>query len=225
MAVTSVNNAVQGCRVGTVGRPFPGVEVKIAEDGEIFIRGRQNMRGYLGMPEATADVLDKDGWFHTGDIGNFDADGFLRITDRKKDLIKTSGGKYVAPQAIENALKATTPVISQVVVIGDRRKYISVLATVVEDEAKKAAAAAGEPAGTYREASQSKAVRAAVQGAVDKVNATLPSYETVKKFTILERDLSQEAGEMTPTLKVRRKVCIEKYKAQIDAMYDGESLE
>ena len=139
--------------------------------------------------------------------------------------MKTSGGKYIAPQAIENALKTASEVISQVVVIGDRRKYVSVLVTVVEDVAKKVAAAAGEPAGSYRDASQSKAVRAMVQAAVDKLNGTLPSYETIKRFTILERDLAQETGELTPTLKVRRKVAIEKFKSLIDAMYDGESLE
>ena len=224
IAVTSVNLPGQN-KLGTVGRSFPGVEVKIAEDGEILQRGRHIMRGYLGNPAATAEVIDKEGWFHTGDIGEIDADGYLRITDRKKDLIKTSGGKYIAPQALEGALKTMSEVISQVVVIGDRRKYVSVLATVVEDQAKKVAASAGEPAGTYMEAAKSNAVRARVQEAVDKLNATLPSYETIKRFTILDRDFSQETGELTPTLKVKRKAAIQKYKAQIDGMYDGESLD
>ena len=224
IAVTSVNLPGQN-KLGTVGRPFPGVEVKIAEDGEILERGRHIMRGYFGMPEATADVIDKDSWFHTGDIGEIDADGYLRITDRKKDLIKTSGGKYIAPQAIEGALKTITELISQVVVIGDRRKYVSVLVTVVEDQAKKVAAEAGEPAGTYGEASLSKAVRRKIEEAIDRVNATLPSYETIKRFTILERDFSLETGELTPTLKVKRKAATQKYKPQIDAMYDGEALD
>src|SRR5205807_1789422 len=224
IAVTSVNLPGQN-KLGTVGRPFPGVEVKIAEDGEILQRGRHIMRGYFGMPEATTEVIDKEGWFHTGDIGELDADGYLRITDRKKDLIKTSGGKYIAPQAIEGALKTMSEVISQVVVIGDRRKYVSVLTTVTEDQAKKVAAAAGEPAGTYSEAARSKAVRARVQEAIDKLNATLPSYETIKRFTILDRDFSQETGELTPTLKVKRKAATQKFKTQIDAMYDGESLD
>src|SRR5438128_52516 len=200
-----------------------GVEVKIRGDGEVLERGRQVMRGYLGMPEATAEAIDAEGWFHTGDIGELDIDGYLRITDRKKDLIKTSGGKYIAPQAIEGALKTMSDLISQVVVIGDRRKYVSVLVTVVEDQAKKVAAEAGEPASSYRAAASSKAVRAKVQDAIDRLNATLPSYETVKRFTIPDRDFSIESGELTPSLKVRRKAATQKFKAQIDAMYDGES--
>ncbi|HWE24066.1 MAG TPA: long-chain fatty acid--CoA ligase [Myxococcales bacterium] len=224
IAVTSVNLPGQN-KLGTVGRPFPGVEVKIAEDGEILERGRHIMRGYFGMPEATAEVIDKQGWFHTGDIGEIDADGYLRITDRKKDLIKTSGGKYIAPQAIEGALKTMTDLISQVVVIGDRRKYVSVLITVVEDVAKKTAAEGGEPAGSYRDASQSKAVRKKVEEAIERLNSTLPSYETIKRFTILERDFSLETGELTPTLKVKRKTATQHYKSQIDAMYDGEVLD
>src|SRR5205814_9065467 len=166
IAVTSVNLPGQN-KLGTVGRPFPGVEVKIAEDSEIIERGRHIMRGYFAMPEATAEVIDKDGWFHTGDIGDIDPDDYLRITDRKKDLIKTSGGKYIAPQAIEGALKTMSELISQVVVIGDRRKYVSVLVTVAEDQAKKVASDGGEAAGSYRDAAQSRSVRARVQDAVD----------------------------------------------------------
>src|SRR5262249_17941437 len=155
-------------------------------------RGRNVMRGYLGLPEATAEVIDKDGFFHTGDIGELDADGYLRITDRKKDLIKTSGGKYIAPQAIEGALKAGSQLISQVVVIGDRRKYGSVLLTVGGAEAKKVAGHSD-----YASATRHPAVRQRVQETIDRLNATLPSYETIKKFTILPRDFSQETGELT----------------------------
>jgi len=218
-AVTSVNLPGQN-KLGTVGRPFPGVEVKVAEDGEILMRGRNIMRGYLGLPEATADVIDKDGWFHTGDIGELDPDGYLKITDRKKDLIKTSGGKYIAPQAIEGVLKTSSELISQVVVIGDRRKYVSVLVTVAEPEAKKLTGAA-----TYAEAAQNPATRQKIQEAIDRVNATLPSYETIKRFTVLDRDFAQETGELTPTLKVKRKAATQKYKKEIDAMYDGESVD
>jgi long-chain acyl-CoA synthetase len=219
IAVTSVNLPGQN-KLGTVGRPFPGVEVKIADDCEILMRGRNIMRGYFGLAEATAEVIDKDGFFHTGDIGELDADGYLRITDRKKDLIKTSGGKYIAPQSIEGALKTASQLISQVVVIGDRRKYVSVLVTVVEAEAKKLSGAS-----SYAEATRSPAVRQAVQEAIDKVNATLPSYETIKRFSILDRDFSQETGEMTPTLKVKRKLATQRFKKEIDAMYDGESVD
>jgi long-chain acyl-CoA synthetase len=219
IAVTSVNLPGQN-KLGTVGRPFPGVEVKIEKDGEILERGRNIMRGYLGLPDATAEVIDKDGWFHTGDIGELDADGYLSITDRKKDLIKTSGGKYIAPQAIEGALKTSSELISQVVVIGDRRKYVSVLLTVVEAEAKKLSGAA-----TYAEATRHPAVRQKVQEAIDRLNATLPSYETIKRFHILDRDFSQETGELTPTLKVKRKACTQKFKKEIDGMYDGESVD
>ncbi len=219
IAVTSVNLPGQN-KLGTVGRPFPGVEVKIAEDGEILERGRNVMRGYLGLPEATAEVIDRDGWFRTGDIGEIDNDGYLKITDRKKDLIKTSGGKYIAPQSIEGALKTQSEVISQVVVIGDKRKYVSVLLTVVEAEAKKISGAA-----TYAEATRSAAVKQKVQEAIDKLNQTLPSYESIKRFTILERDFSQETGELTPTLKVKRKAATQKFKKEIDAMYDGETLD
>src|SRR3954462_3614702 len=224
IAVTSVNLPGQN-KLGTVGRPFPGVEVKIAQDGEILERGRNIMRGYFGMPEATAEVIDADGFFRTGDIGEVDRDGFLRITDRKKDLIKTSGGKYIAPQALEGALKTMSELVSQVVVIGDRRKYVSALVTVTEDQAKKVASAAGERAATYADAAHSSAVRTRVQVAVDQLNSTLASYETIKRFVILDRDLSQEAGDLTPTMKVKRKVISQKFKAQIDAMYDGESVE
>jgi long-chain acyl-CoA synthetase len=219
IAVTSVNLPGQN-KLGTVGRPFPGVEVKIAEDGEILMRGRNIMRGYLGLPEATAEVIDKDGFFHTGDIGDLDAGGYLKITDRKKDLIKTSGGKYIAPQALEGALKTGSELISQVVVIGDRRKYVSVLVTVVEAEAKKLTGA-----GSYAEATRSALLRQKIQEAIDRVNATVPSYETIKRFSVLDRDFTQETGELTPTMKVKRKAATQKFKKEIDAMYDGESVD
>jgi long-chain acyl-CoA synthetase len=219
IAVTSVNLPDQN-KLGSVGRPYPGVEVKIAEDGEILMRGRNVMRGYFNLPEATAEVIDKDGWFHTGDIGELDADGYLRITDRKKDLIKTSGGKYIAPQALEGALKTASELISQVVVIGDRRKYVSALLTVVEAEALRLT---GAP--SYAEATRSPVLRQRIQEAIDRLNATLPSYETIKRFAVLERDFSQETGEMTPTLKVKRKVASTKFRKEIDALYDGESID
>ena len=219
IAVTSVNLPGQN-KLGTVGRPLPAVEVKIVEDGEILMRGRNVMRGYLGLPEATAEVIDKEGFFRTGDIGDMDSDGYLKITDRKKDLIKTSGGKYIAPQALEGALKTGSELISQVVVIGDRRKYVSVLVTVAEPEAKKLT---GAP--SYADATRSPLLRQRIQEAIDRVNATVPSYETIKRFTILDRDFTQETGELTPTMKVKRKAATQKFKKEIDAMYDGESVD
>ncbi len=219
IALTSVNLPDQ-VKLGSVGRPYPGVEIKIAEDGEILERGPHIMRGYYNLPEATAEAIDKDGWYHTGDIGELDKDGYLTITDRKKDLIKTSGGKYIAPQALEGALKTASQLISQVVVIGDRRKYVSVLVTVVEAEALKLT---GAP--SYADATRSPALRRQIQEAIDRVNATVPSYETIKRFIVLERDFSQETGEMTPTLKVKRKVAATKFQKEIDSMYDEQTLE
>jgi long-chain acyl-CoA synthetase len=217
-AITTTNFPGRN-RVGTVGEAWPGVELRIAPDGEILQRGRSVMRGYYNRPELTREAIDADGWFHTGDIGELDSTGYLRITDRKKDLIKTSGGKYVVPQMIEGSIKTASEVISQVVVIGDQRKFVSVLVTVVDEQARKIAAAAGEPAGTAAEAARSKAVRARVQAAIDEVNARLPSFSTVKRLTILERDFSQETGELTPSLKVKRKACTDKYRAEIERMY------
>jgi long-chain acyl-CoA synthetase len=218
IALSSVNLPGQN-RLGTVGRPYPGVEVKLSSDGELLQRGRHIMRGYYNKPAATAEVIDKDGWFATGDVAEIDKDGYIRITDRKKDLIKTSGGKYIAPQAIEGALKTISPLISQVVVIGDEQKYVAVLLTVVEAEAKKLAAAANEPAGTHAEAARSRAVQSQVADAIARLNAELASYETVKRFVVLDHDFSQDAGQLTPTLKVKRKFCTAKYKAEVEEMY------
>jgi long-chain acyl-CoA synthetase len=169
-------------------------------------------------------VLDPDGWFHSGDIGEIDSDGYLRITDRKKDLIKTSGGKYIAPQELENALK-TEPLVSQVAIIGDRRRFVSALFTVNEENVAKFAAEQKLGSLSYAELCRRPEVRERIQKAVDALNARLPSYSTVKKFTILDADWSQQTGELTPKLSVKRKVVAEKFKAQIDAMYDGQSFD
>jgi long-chain acyl-CoA synthetase len=221
VALTSVNLRGEN-RLGTVGRPYAGVEVKLSADGELLQRGRHVMVGYLNHPDATAEVIDKDGWFATGDVAQLDQDGYIKITDRKKDLIKTSQGKYVAPQAIEGALKTLSPLISQVVVIGEGHKFITVLVTVVEAEALKIAAQAGEPATTYAEATRSKAVHAQVREAVLKLNSGLASYESVKRFVVLDHDLTQEGGQLTPTLKVKRRVCTARYRAEIAELYREE---
>jgi long-chain acyl-CoA synthetase len=207
-------------KIGTVGPAFPGTELKLADDGEILLRGPHLMKGYWQNPTATAEVLGDDGWFKTGDIGEMDSDGYVRITDRKKDLIKTSGGKYIAPQNLENALKGASTLISQVMIHGDRRKYVSVLFTLNEESARKLLADKGQTAGSLEELSKNAEVRGALQTVVDELNKTLPSYETIKKFEVLKTDFSVESGELTPSLKVKRKVITQRYMAVLDSMYD-----
>ncbi len=208
-------------KIGTVGPALPGTEVKIAQDGEILVRGPCIMKGYYKNPTATAEALEPDGWFHTGDIGEIDADGCLRITDRKKDIIVTAGGKNVAPQNIENTLK-TFPLVSQAMVYGDQRPYLVVLITVSEEPARKLLADMGVQAGAYAELGKRPEIRAAVQEIIQKVNADQPPYSTLKKFEIMEQDFTQESGELTPTLKVKRKFCGQKYSAIIEKLYEGK---
>jgi len=212
-------NRPEKYKFGTVGLPVPGTEVKIAEsDGEILLRCRGVMRGYHNLPDATKECITADGWFHTGDIGEFDSEGFLKITDRKKDLIKTSGGKYVAPQLLEGKLKTLNPIISQVCIHGDKRNFCSALITVEEEALKKWAEAKGI-SGSYTELTKNDAVRAEVQSAVDALNKSLPSYSTVKKFSILPTDFTIESGELTASMKMRRKVIEKKYAALLDDFY------
>jgi long-chain acyl-CoA synthetase len=214
-AGTTVNRIGKN-KIGTVGAPVPGTEVRIADDGEILLKGGGVMKEYYKRPEATAEVL-KDGWFYTGDIGEVDADGYVRITDRKKDLIKTSGGKYIAPQNLENELKAD-PLISQVMVHGDQRKFCVALITLSPENAKAWAAEHGLTDGEALHTHPK--VRARIQHAVDHMNSKQASYATIKKFVILQHDFTQENGELTPTLKVKRKVITNKFKSVIDDMYD-----
>ena len=176
-------------RIGTVGQALPGTEARIADDGEILLRSPGVMRGYHGLPDQTAAVLDQDGWFSTGDVGELDADGYLRITDRKKDLVKTSGGKYIAPTAIESAVKAACPLVSAAVVIAEGRNFASLLVTLDPDAARGMTA---------------DAIDAAVARAIATVNSGLNRWETIKQFRIVPDELSVEAGELTPSLKVRR---------------------
>ncbi len=223
-APTHVNRPGQ-MRIGTVGPALPETEVRLAEDNEILVRGPQVMRGYYNRDEDTRAVIDGEGWFCTGDIGEIDSDGFLRITDRKKDLIKTSGGKYIAPQELENALKAAEPLIGFAMIHGDKRKFVSLLVTISEENARKWASENGIAFGSYAELTQRPEIRARVQAAVDAVNAVQPSYATIKKFAILDHDWAQETGELTPTLKVKRKYVNEKYKRILDEFYDGETYD
>jgi long-chain acyl-CoA synthetase len=216
---TGVTCANQGDRVkiGTVGQPLPGVEVKIAEDGEICFRGGNVFKGYFKNPEATAEVL-KDGWMHSGDVGELDEEGFLRITDRKKDLIITAGGKNIAPQNIENQLKFS-PYINDAIVIGDRRKYLTAIIVIDEDNVVKYAQDNKIQYTTYASLTQHPEIKKLIQKEVDAVNKTLANVETIKKFTILPKKLFVEDGEVTPTMKVKRKYINEAFKDLIEAMY------
>jgi long-chain acyl-CoA synthetase len=202
-----------------VGQPLPGVEVKIAEDGEILFRGGNVFKGYFRDPQATADVL-KDGWMRSGDVGELDPDGYLKITDRKKDLIITAGGKNIAPQNIENQLKFS-PYINDAVVIGDRRKYLVAIIVIDEDNVVKFAQDNKIQYTTYASLTQHPEVTKLIQREVDAVNKTLASVETIKKFTILPKKLYEEDGEVTPTMKVKRKYINQAFKDLIEAMYKG----
>jgi long-chain acyl-CoA synthetase len=216
MAASNLNTLTD-FRFGTVGKPIPGVEIKIAEDGEILIKGPNVLREYYKRPEATAAAI-VDGWFYSGDIGEFDSDGFLRITDRKKDLIVTSAGKNIAPQNLENHFK-TDPWISQVVVFGDKRKYLVALITLDEAEVSKYADDKEIEYDSFRDLVRHERVRRRVDRIMADKNKKLASFETVKYWTILERDF--EVGEeLTPSMKVKRKVCTTKYAELLDAMYE-----
>jgi long-chain acyl-CoA synthetase len=219
-SAASFVNLPERYRFGTVGPAVPGTDVRIAADGEILLKGRGIMRGYYNLAEATAETLDADGWLHTGDIGHLE-DGFLKITDRKKDLIKTSGGKYVAPQEIENKLKARCTLISQVVVHGDNRNFCSALVTVAEDAATNWAKQNGVTFGDYADLTRQAALVAEVDKAIAALNKEMPSYSTLKKFAILPNDLTQDAGFLTPTLKVKRKQVEKHFKDVLDGFYAG----
>ena len=208
-------------RFGTVGLPLPGTELQIdPADGEILIKSPGVMRGYHDLPEQTAEVLH-DGWLRTGDIGEVDPSGFLRITDRKKDLIKTSGGKYIAPQAIEGKLKALCPYVSQVIVHGDRRNFVTALITLDEESMRPWAAEHGLAGRSYAEVVASPQAHALIEPFIAQLNQGLARYETVKKFAILPHDLTVEDGELTPSLKVKRKAVEKKYAGVLDGMYEG----
>ena len=219
-AATCVNRSEIGSHeVGSVGWPVPGTEVRVAADGELLVKGPGVMRGYHNKPEATAEVLTADGWFHTGDIGTIDERGFVRITDRKKDLFKTSGGKYIAPSIIESTFRGICPFVSQFLVYGDGRNFASALITLDPDAVTPWAAGQGMAGQSYAEIAGSPQAHGMVQGYVDQLNAGLNRWETIKKFTILPRDLTVEAGELTPSLKLRRRVVTDKFRAELDALY------
>jgi long-chain acyl-CoA synthetase len=210
-------NTFENLKFGTVGKPIPGVEVKIAPDGEILARGPNIMRGYYKKDEETREALE-GGWLHTGDIGHLDAEGFLVITDRKKDLIVTSGGKNVAPQPIENVLKQN-PYIANAVVIGGSRKFIAALIVPNFEKLEEYAKSEGVAYVNRKDLIQNEAVVRFLLGEVDRSTPNLAPYEKVKKIALLERDFEIERGEITPTLKVKRNIVEEKYKELIDSLY------
>ncbi|WP_347354423.1 long-chain fatty acid--CoA ligase [Intrasporangium sp.] len=218
---TTVNRPAPGCYAfGSVGWPLPGTEVRIDEqDGEILVKGPGVMRGYHDNPEATAEVLSADGWFRTGDIGRLDERGFLHVTDRKKDVFKTSGGKYVAPAAIEAKFKGMFPYVSQFVVHGAGHSHATALVTLDPDAITTWAATHGMAGRSYAEIVTSPEARALVQAAVDELNAGLNRWETVKRFTILDHDLTVEGGELTPSMKLRRRAVTAKYRDDLDELY------
>ncbi|MDQ3672470.1 MAG: long-chain fatty acid--CoA ligase [Actinomycetota bacterium] len=204
-------------RFGTVGPALPGFEVKIADDGELLVRSETVFQGYFKDPEATAAVLEPDGWLRTGDVGEVDADGFISITDRKKDILVTAGGKNVAPQNIENDLK-TSKYVSQALVVGDRRPYVAALVTLDEAEIGRWASEHGVE-GDLASLSRDPRVHELVQSVVDDANRERSRFEQVKRFALLPRDFTMEEGEVTPTLKLRRRAVSEHFQGEIEALY------
>ena len=225
---TSAGNFVDppdGLRIGTVGKAMGDLECRIDADGEILVRGRPVMRGYHNLPEETAAAFTEDGFFRTGDIGTLDEQGYLRITDRKKDLVKTSGGKYIAPSHIEGMFKAICPYTSQAIVIGQARNYCTMLVTLDPDAIKGWAAGTDLEGRDYAEIVASPQAQAMVEEYVAELNSRLNRWETIKKVTILPRDLAIEHGEITPSLKIKRRGVETNFAAEIDRMYEGTLAE
>ncbi len=217
----STVNRPDSYRFGTVGLPFPGTEIKIADDGEILLKGPGVMDGYHGLDKQTKQTLVGDGWLATGDIGEVDEQGRLRITDRKKDMFKTSGGKYVAPSFIEGQFKAVCPLASQMVVHGNERNYCVALITLDPDAVDAWAEQHGMAGQSYSDVVTSPGMRDTISDYVEELNTRLNRWETIKKFDILDHDLSIESGELTPSLKVKRRVVEDHYRDRLDAMYAG----
>jgi len=216
----ATTNTPERWRFGTVGPALPGFELRLADDGELLIRSETVFAGYFKEPEATAEILDADGWLRSGDIAEIDDDGFVSITDRKKDILVTAGGKNIAPQNLENDLKGSR-YISQALVVGDRKPYPAALITLDAEEIGKWAAEHGRR-GDVAALAVDEQVVGLVQGAVDKVNAHRSRYEQIKRFTILPRDFTMDDDEVTPTLKLRRTIVLEHFAADVEALYaDG----
>jgi long-chain acyl-CoA synthetase len=220
-SAASFVNPGEAYRTGTVGKPLAGCEVRIAEDGEVLLRGPGIMQGYHNLPEKTAEVLESDGWFHTGDIGELSPDGYLRITDRKKDLIKTSGGKYIAPAEVEGQFKAVCPYVSNILVHGADRNFCTALIALDEPAIMAWAKENGLEGTSYTDVVAAPETVALVAEYVKELNAGLQRWQTIKKFRLLPRDLDIEHGEVTPSLKLKRPVVERTYKHLLDEMYAG----
>jgi long-chain acyl-CoA synthetase len=217
VAPVAVNRA-EHFKFGTVGQLIPGMEAKFAPDGELLIRGQGLFQGYYKDPEATAAAIDAKGWFHTGDIAVMDEEGFITIIDRKKDFIVTAGGKNIAPQNVENLIR-TLPLVSQVMVYGDRRKYLTALITLNEHELRNFAKRENLADMVPTALADHQKVWQAVSDHVQAVNSRLAPFEQVKRFTILPQDFTEESAELTPTLKIRRREIIKHYSDKIEALY------
>jgi long-subunit acyl-CoA synthetase (AMP-forming) len=214
-ATQSLPNAY---RTGTVGKVLEGAELRIAEDGEILVRGKHVFLGYLKDDAATREAIDEDGWLHTGDVGEVDQDGYVRITDRKKELLITAGGENVSPQAVEGQL-LSIPVVAQAVVIGDRKKYLAALVTLDPERLPAEAEAAGSPARDCVAAAKCGVFHAHLEKQIESVNRRLARVQTVKKFAILPNELTIAGGELTPTMKLKRRVILAKYEKEIEGLY------
>jgi long-chain acyl-CoA synthetase len=210
-------NTPEHMKIGTVGQPLPGVEIRIADDGEILIRGGNVLRGYFNNEQATSEAIDDDGWFHSGDLGEIDDRGFVRITGRKKEIIVTAGGKNVAPAVLEERLKANR-LVSQAMVVGDNRPFVGALVTL-EPEELTAFAKEHSLSGSHAELSKADAVQAEIARAVEHANAAVSKAESIRKVVVLERDFAEETGELTPTLKLKRATIAEHFAAEIEGLY------
>jgi long-chain acyl-CoA synthetase len=222
-AAVSFVNKPEHLVMGSLGPAIPGLEAKTADDGEVLLRGPVIMSGYHNDPEGTAEVLDADGWLHTGDIGHFDDDGYLFITDRKKDLMKTSGGKYVAPSKVEGAITANVPYVSQALAVGDGQKYIAALIVLDREALMRWGQNHGHPDATYAELSQLPHIRRSIDRFMARANQRLERWETVKRYAILDHELTTAAGDVTASLKIRRNFVIETHRDLVNSLFDVES--
>ena len=217
-AATTVNRP-DALKIGTVGQPFPGASVKVAADGELMLAGAQIFKGYWNNPTATAEAIEPDGWFHSGDIGEIDDQGFVKITGRKKELIVTAGGKNVAPAVLEDRLRANW-LVSQCIVVGDAQPFIAALVTIDPESFPGWLKQAGKPEGsTIASRTNDPDLVAEIQKAVDEANKAVSNAEAIKKFTILQEDWTEEGGQLTPSMKLKRNVVMKEYASEVDALY------